>query len=281
MDLHLVRLACERPDDAGRSLSHWDCPELARQVEREGVVAAISRQTVQRRLAEHDLKPWRTHAWLYPRADRDPAFAERTRDVADLLTRLLAPDEVVVSLDAMTSLQPRPRRAPTRPARPGRPVQVEHEYARAGALHLFAAVDTRTGRVLAECFARRSQNEYLVLLEDLDRATPPAIRTIHLLADNGSIHHGHQARRWLAAHPRFVAHFTPTHCSWMNPIEQWFSILRRKRLRYSDFADLSALARAIRQFVREWNERAHPFHSTTKSFTKILAKLAVDLPKAA
>jgi transposase len=250
-------------------------------LERAGVVVAISRQTVQRRLAAHALKPWRTHAWLYPRADRDPTFAERTRAVADLLTRPLAPDEVVVSLDEMTSLQPRPRLAPTRPARPGRPVQVEHEYARAGALHLFAAIDTRSGRVVAECFARRSQNEYLVLLEDLDRATPPAITTIHLLADNGSIHHGQETRRWLTEHPRFVAHFTPTHCSWMNPVEQWFSILRRKRLRYSDFADLSALARAIRQFVREWNEIAHPFRWTTKAFAKILARLDVGLPKAA
>ena len=279
--LYLVRLACELPEAVGRSLSQWDCAELARQLGREGIVAAISRQTVQRRLAGRRLKPWRQHLWLHPRSARDPEFLARTRDVADLLTRPLAPHERVLSLDEMTSLQPRPRLAPTRPARPGRPVQVEHEYRRAGALHLFAAFDTRTGQVSGECFSRKRQNEYLVLLEDLDRAIEPAITTVHLLADNVSVHHGREVRRWLARHPRFVPHFTPVHCSWMNPVEQWFSILRRKRLRGPNFADLGALARALRQFIREWNETAHPFHWTMESFDKILAKADIARPKAA
>jgi transposase len=152
-------------------------------------------------------------------------------------------------------------------------MQVEHEYQRAGATHLFAAFDTRSGQVYGVTARRKRQVEYLALLEHLDRSIPAAVTTIHLLADNVSVHHGKLVQRWLADHPRFVAHFTPVHCSWMNPVEQWFGILRRKRLRSPNFPDLAALQRAIHQFIAEWNEIAHPFRWTAASFEKILAKV--------
>lgn len=269
------------PEQAGRSLSQWDCAELARQLVIDDVVAAISPQTVQRILAANRLKPWRSRVWLHPRTPRDAAFAAPVRAVADLLTRPPAAHEVVLSLDEMTSLQPRPRRVPTRPAQPGRPVQVEHEYRRAGATHLFAAFDTRSGQVYAVTTRRKRQVESLTLLAHLDAVVPASVATIHLLADNVSVHHGKLVQRWLAGHPRFVAHFTPVHCSWMNPVEQWFSIPRRKRLRDPNFADVPALARAIRQFIREWNEIAHPFDWTTKSFEQILATADAGVPDAA
>ena len=286
MTLHVVRLACDLPAQAGRALSQWDCAELARHLVRDGVVAAISPQTVHRWLTAHRLKPWRQHVWLHPRSPRDAAFTAQVRAVADLLTRPLAAHEGVLSLDEMTSLQPRPRRVPTRPAQPGRPVQVEHEYARAGATHLFAAFDTRTGQAYGVTTRRKRQVEYLTLLEQLDRGLPAALTTIHLLADNVSVHHGRRVQQWLTAHPRFVTHFTPVHCSWMNPVEQWFSILRRKLLRSPNFPDLAALQQTLHQFLAEWNERAHPFRWTTASFDQLLAKLdaalAVDpAPRAA
>ena len=281
VELHLVRLACELPDVVGRSLSHWDCAELARQLVRDGVVATISPQTVRRLLARRRLKPWRSHLWLHPRGPRDAEFVRRTEDVADLLTRKLLPGEVVLSVDEMTSLQPRPRLAPTRPARPGKPVQAEHEYERKGAMHLFAAFDTRRGRVYgARCYRKR-QVEFIAFLEQLDSGIPRAITTIHLLCDNVSVHRGRKGRRWLAKHPRFVPHFTPVHCSWMNPVEQWSSILRRKRLGRSNFADVPALAQAIRQFLREWNETAHPFKWAVRSFEKILARIEAAVGEAA
>ena len=210
-------------------------------------------------LAADRLKPWRQHVWLHPRTPRDAAFAAQVRAVADLLTRELGAHEAVLSLDEMTSLPPRPRRAPTRPAQPGRPVQVEHGYRRAGATHLFAAFDTRSGQVYGVTARRKRQVEYLTLLEQLERALPATLTTIHLLADNVSVHHGKVVQQWLATHPRFVAHFTPVHCSWMNPVEQWLSILRRKRLRAPNFAELATLQAAIHQFIAEWNEIAHPF----------------------
>jgi transposase len=276
--LHLVRRACELPEQAGRSLSQWDCAELARQLIRDEVVASISPQTIQRMLLADRLKPWRSHVWLHPRTPRDAAFAAQVRAVADLLTRLLGLHEVVLSLDEMTSLQPRPRRVATRPAQPNRPMQVEHEYRRAGVTHLFAAFDTRSGHVYGVTARRKRQLEYLSLLEHLDRAIPTSVTTIHLLADNVSVHHGKLVRQWLAAHRRFVAHFTPVHCSWMNPVEQWFGILRRKRLRSPNFTDLAALQRAILQFIAEWNETAHPFRWTIRSFEKILAKVDAAIP---
>jgi transposase len=240
----------------------------------------MSPQSVRRILAGRRLKPWRSHLWLHPRAPRDTEFVRRTKQIADLLTRELSPQEIVLSVDEMTCLQPRPRLVPTRPAQPGKPVQVEHEYARKGAMHLFAAFDTRSGRGYGECFYRKRQVEFITFLEQLDGAIPETTTTIHLLCDNVSVHHGRKVRRWLAKHPRFVLHFTPVHCSWMNPVEQWLSILRRKRLRDPNFADVPALARAIRRFIREWNETAHPFNWTIRSFEKMLAKAAARVEAA-
>jgi transposase len=161
-------------------------------------------------------------------------------------------------------------------------MQVEHEYRRAGATHLFAAFDTRSGRVYGITTRRKRQVEYLALLEHLDRSIPKSVTKIRLLADNVSVHHGKLVQQWLAAHPRFVAHFTPVHCSWMNPVEQWFGVLRRKRLRSPNFPDLAALQRAILQFIDEWNGIAHPFAGKAASFDKILAKvdaaIAADSP---
>ena len=156
-------------------------------------------------------------------------------------------------------------------------MQVEHEYRRAGATHLFAAFDTRSGQVYGVTTRRKRQVEYLTLLDHLNQTIPASVTTIHLLADNVSVHHGKLVRQWLAAHPRFVAHFTPVHCSWMNPVEQWFGILRRKRLRSPTFADLAALQRAILQFITQWNEIAHPFRWTTGSFETILAKIDASI----
>lgn len=278
VELHTVRLACDLPETAGRSLSQWDCTELARQLQQDGIVDHIAPQTIQRILDRWQLKPWRSHVWLHPRTPRDAAFIATTREIADLYVRPLLATEAVLSLDEKTSLQPRPRRTPTRPARPGSPVQVEHEYARAGAVHLFAAFDTRTGTVYGLTFRRKRQVEYLALLEHLDQTIPAAITTIHLIADNVSVHHGKAVQHWLTRHPRFVAHFTPVHCSWMNQVEQWFGILQRKRLRHPNFPDLTALTAAILQFIAEWNQVAHPFRWTAQSFDKVLAAAQAAIP---
>ena len=163
-------MACERPDKLGRSLSQWDCRELAEQLVREGVVRSISPDTVRRILENHHLKPWRHHLWLSPKVPRDADFAARVQDISDLYTRPLAPHEMVLSVDEKTSLQPRPRKAPTKPACPRRPVQVEHEYGRCGALNLFAAFDTRTGKVYGHTAERKMERQLIADYEaSLDR----------------------------------------------------------------------------------------------------------------
>src|SRR5215472_18931892 len=116
--LYVVKIACERPDERGRSLSQWDCIEIARQLVRDGVVAKISAETVRRILLSHRLKPWRQKMWLSPKVPRDAAFAAAVQEICDLYTRPLAPDEVVLCVDEKTSLQPRPRKSPTLAAQP-------------------------------------------------------------------------------------------------------------------------------------------------------------------
>jgi hypothetical protein len=153
--LYVVKLACERPDGVGRSLAQWDSAELARQLVRDGVVKAISPQTVQRILAHHKLKPWRHHLWLSPQGPRDAAFAAQVQEMVDLYTRPLGLWEMVLCVAEKTSGQPRPRKAPTLAAQPGQPVRVEQEYARKGALNLFAGFDTRSGQGYATTAARK------------------------------------------------------------------------------------------------------------------------------
>lgn len=277
--LHLVKLACERPELAKRSLSQWDCTELARQLVDDAIVASISPQTVRRILAGHKLKPWRIHYWLSPDQPRDAAFYQCIQGLIELYTRALAKDEVVLSIDEKTSLQPRPRKHATKPAREGNePNLVGNEYQRDGALQLFAAFDTRTGRVYGQCYERKRQVEFIAFLEHLEAQFPEeTIKTIHLVCDNLKVHSGKQVQAWLKDHPRFVFHFTPVHCSWMNQVEQWFSILQRKRLRIADFSSKADLARKIDQFIREWNRHAHPFGWSTKSVAKVMAKAPLEL----
>jgi hypothetical protein len=270
--MHVVRLACERPETLGRSLSQGDCEELARQLIAEGIVQDISAATVRRILAAHHLKPWRQHLWLYPKQPRDAAFYATVAELIDLYTRALRPDELVLSVDEKTSLQPRPRCTPTRPAQPQNvPNRLEHEYKRAGALPLFAAFDPRSGKVYGHGAERKRQREFIAFLDALEAEIAIHIHTIHLVCDNVSTHHGKEVRKWLVQHPRFVFHFTPVHCSWMNQVEQWFSIFQRKRLRIADFESKEHLHAKIDQFIREWNQHAHPFNWSTKSVAKVMA----------
>src|SRR5258708_37681638 len=127
--LHIVKLACERPDQMGCSLSPWDCPELARKLKADGLVPSISADTIARILCSNKLKPWRHHLWLSADISRDQHFAQQDSELVDLYTRSLAEEEMVVCADEKTNLQPCPRLAPTLPAR------LEHGYKRAGALH--------------------------------------------------------------------------------------------------------------------------------------------------
>jgi transposase len=214
---------------------------------------------------------------------RDDHFAHLVHTLVELYTRPLSEEEMVICVDEKTNLQPRPRLALTLLTRPGSPTRLEHEYKRAGALHLFAAFDTRTGKVYARTEMRKRQVELITFLSQLERELPRESTRVYLVMDNLKMHKGKQVQAWLATHPRFVCHFLPVHCSWMNQVEQWFSIMQRKRLRISNFASLDHLAERLMAYVSEWNAQAHPFNWSTKSEALVMAKCeaqAVRVPAA-
>lgn len=269
-------MACELPAERGVPLGQWDCAEIARQLIDEMIVPSISRETVRRVLRKHDLRPWRWHAWLSRRVPRDIAYLVQVAEIVDLYTRQLADDEVVLCIDEKTSLQPRRRVRPTRPARPGMPVALEHEYERSGALNLFAAFNTRKGDVIGMTAGRKRAKEYIAFLEQLEAKIADDIRTIHVVLDNLRVHKGREVQAWLSRHPRFQFHFTPVHCSWLNQVEQWFGIIQRKLLRLANYPDQKALAEAIEAYIERWNRNAHPFNWQTSSITRVMAGVQLE-----
>lgn len=271
-----MKLACELPSLQGVPVTQWDCQELVRQLVEDRVVSAISADTVRRVLLSQQLRPWRVHAWLSPKVPRDAAFAAAVSVICDLYTRPLLPHELVLCVDEKTSIQPRKRKAPTLPAVPGQPLRIEHEYTRGGALHLLAAFDTRSGKVTAVTSSRKCAADFITLLEKLDRTLSAETSTVHLVLDNVSVHKSKAVAAWLAVHPRFILQFPPVHCSWLNQVEQWFSILQRKALHAPNFADKARLAEHLHAFVAHWNRFAHPFNWTTQSVAKVMARCTAD-----
>jgi transposase len=274
-----VKLACELPAERRARLSTWDCHEIARQLVDDGVVSGISAETVRRILADHRLKPWRVHHWLSAQVPRDAAFRKKVEELCELYTRELAPDEAVLCYDEKPNIQPRPRTAPTRAAEPGHPVLLEHEYRRVGALQLLAAFDTRTGHVFARCYSRKRQIELIDFLEMLDNQLPVHLKRVHIVLDNPRMHHGKALMQWLDRHPRFIFHYLPVHCSWMNQVEQWFGVLQRKCLKTDDFESLPDLCTHILGYIERHNRFAHPYKWSPSSFALILSKC--DPPLAA
>jgi transposase len=280
--IHAIKIACERPETCTKSLSVWDCQEIARKLQEDSIVARIGRESVRKMLIREQLRPWRHRMWLSAKVPRDGDFLARVENLRSLYTRPLAQEEVVLSVDEKTSLQPRPRKTPTRAARARQRVLVEHEYSRCGALNLFSAINTRTGKVYGCTARRKRQKEFIAFLEQIEAEFDTSIKVIHIVLDNVRMHTGKEVMAWLEAHPRFVFHHPPVHCSWMNQIEQWFSILQRKRLRVVDFSNLSALSESLMTFIAQWNQQAHAFKWRYSSFDKILAKCRqTELFKAA
>lgn len=267
--IHIIKIACEMPEKYGRSLDKWDCNEIAMELIRSQVVENISVETVRRILASNKLKPWKHRMWLSEKKPRDQEFCDRVKDVAKQYFRDLNEWECVLSVDENTSIQARKRIADLLPAKKGKQVYCEHEYKRGGALNLFAGFDTRSGKVYGKCYSRKRQVEFIDFLEYIDSEIPQDITTIHIVCDNVSTHKGKKVQQWLKLHPRFIFHFTPVHCSWMNQIEQWFGILKRKRLTIANFASKEELNAELDKFILQWNENAHAFKWNSKTKVKI------------
>jgi transposase len=250
-----VKIVAKATSERPETESHWSHRLLASELADE---IGISESQVGRILAELDIKPHRVRSWL-SRPD-DPEFWDRAADVCGLY---LSPPQnaLVLSVDEKTAVGARSRKHPTRPARPGEPERQEFEYRRHGTASFVAALDVTTGEVLASDIDRNTAANFIVFLEDIDRMVNPDLE-IHLVMDNGSSHVAKATRAWLADHPRFTAHYTPKHASWLNQVELFFSILTRRLLKRGEFGSRDELITRVMEFIRHHNHHAKPFRWT-------------------
>ncbi len=211
--------------------------------------------TVQKIWKAHGLAP---HRWRTFKLSRDPEFAKKLYDVVGLYVNPPA-HAVVLSVDEKSQIQALDRTQPGLPIKPGRLGTMTHDYKRNGTTTLFAALNVLTGEVFGRNMARHRQQEFLQFLNALDREIP-AGKAVHVVLDNVSSHKTPAVRRWLARHPRWTFHFTPTASSWLNAVEGFFAKLTRRRLKRGVFHSLVDLQAAINRFIAEHNEtEAKPF----------------------
>ena len=144
-----------------------------------------------------------------------------------------------------------------------------HDYVRHGTTTLFAALDIATGKVTAACKPRHRTPEFLAFLKQVARAYPDT--ELHLVMDNYAAHKHPKVHAWLADHPRIHVHFTPTHASWMNLVEVWFSLVERQAIHRGTYTSVNDLNAKIRAYIDGWNDRGHPF-TWTKTADQILTK---------
>lgn len=213
----------------------------------------VSSHAVWRVLRQHDIHLQRRRSWC---VSTDPQFARKAADIVGLY---LAPPEnaVVLSVDEKPHIQALERaqgylRLPSGEALRG----FGHEYERHGTSTLFAALEVATGQVRIGHYDRRRRREFLDFMNEVIAHYPE--REIHVILDNLSTHKP-KHDRWLSRHPQVRLHYTPTHASWLNLVECWFSILSRAALRGASFTDVRQLRAAIDDFVAVYNPTAAPF----------------------
>ncbi len=257
-------LACEMPAQRDEPLSRASTADLARLVSEQPDAPPMSRSTIWRILDGDALQPWRSRSWLFP---RDPDFAEKGGRVLDLYAgswegRPLDPADCILSADEKTSIQGRVRRHPTTPPGPHQPARVEHEYERGGALAYLAAWDVRRGGVIGRCEATTGIEPFGRLVDQVMQQEPyRSAPRVFWIVDNGSSHRGDKAvRRLQARYPNLVLVHLPTHASWLNQIELYFSIVQRKVLTPNDFPDLAAVEQRLLAFEALYNDTARPFN---------------------
>jgi transposase len=250
--LRIVATVTEEPPDPA---SHWSHSQLAQALSDIG----ISASQIGPILADLDIKPHRARSWI-TRPD-DPGFWERAADICGLY--LVPPtNALVLSVDEKTGIGARSRtRSTTRPG-PGRPARQEHEYVRHGIAILLAALDVHGGGIFqATDIDRNTAANFIAFLDELD-AKVPARLDVHLVLDNGSSHIARDTRWWFVDHPRFHPHYTPSHASWLNQVELFFSILARRLLKRGEFASVEDLVGKVMAFIVDYNRTATPFRWT-------------------
>jgi transposase len=241
--------------------THWSCRTMA-------AAQGISKSTVSNIWRSHNIKPHRTETF---KLSRDPRFLEKLTDVVGLY--LNPPDKaIVLCIDEKSQIQALDRTQPGLPLKKGRCGTMTHDYKRNGTTTLFAALDVLEGKVIGDCYKRHRHQEFLRFMRRIDREFPGKT-PLHLVMDNYGTHGTSEVQAWLKRHPRFVVHYVPTSCSWLNLIERWFAELTNKRLRRDSFLSVDDLIAAIDEFLAAWNDAPKPF-VWTATVDSIVDKLA-------
>jgi len=235
-----------------KAATHWSARRLAKEV-------GLSPATVHRIWQKYGLQPHRLEHFKF---STDPKFETKLADIVGLY---LDPPEraLVLCVDEKSQIQALNRTAPLLPLRPGIPAQMTHDYQRNGTTSLFAALEVSSGKVHGRCYRQHRHQEFIAFLKSLARRYPR--RELHLICDNYGTHKHPAVRQWLAEHPRFHLHFTPTSASWLNLIERWFAVISQQSIRRGSFNTVAELERAITRFLEHWNENAEPFVWTKSS----------------
>jgi transposase len=241
--------------------THWSRASMAQR-------SGLSKSTVGRIWRAFELKPHRTDTF---KLSNDPLFVEKVYDVVGLY---LDPPEaaVVLCVDEKSQVQALARSQPAFPMMPGMPEKRTHDYLRHGTTTLFAAFNTADGTVISSLHRRHRAVEFKKFLAKIDSEVPEGL-DVHLVCDNYGTHKSPAIRTWLANHPRFHVHYTPTYSSPINQVERWFAHLTEQLLRRSDHRSVQALEKDIRAWVKAWNENPKPF-IWTKPAEEILDSLA-------
>jgi transposase len=260
-DAKVEEVIAKTLESAPKDATHWSTRSLAKEV-------GLNQTAVARIWRAFGLQPHRQESW---KLSKDPLFVEKVRDVVGLY---LAPPEraVVLCVDEKSQIQALDRTAPTLPMLPGTPERATHDYKRHGTSSLYAALDITTGKVIGQLHSRHRAIEFKQFLQTLDREVPADLH-VHLVLDNASTHKTPVIKRWLAAHPRFALHFTPTSSSWLNLVERWFSELTTKKLKRSTHRSTRQLNADIRAWIQTWNDDPKPY-IWTKTADQILESIA-------
>src|SRR5215211_4593884 len=238
--------------------THWTGRELAKAV-------GVSLRSVQRILEAHQLAPHRVRTF---KLSNDPEFAEKLRDIVGLYVDPPA-HAVVLSVDEKSQIQALDRTQPALPLKKGRAGTMTHDYKRHGTTTLFAALNILDGTVLGRCMQRHRHQEFIRFLNAIEAAVP-AGKVVHVILDNYAAHKQPKVLAWLARHPRFTFHFTPTSCSWLNAVETFFATLTKRRLKRGVFRSVVDLQAAINRYLDEANHDPKPFTWTAHA-DKIIA----------
>jgi transposase len=238
--------------------THWTSAAMAE-------AAGISVSSVQRIWRSHGLQPHRMRQF---KLSNDPQFAAKVRDIVGLYVDPPA-HAVVLSVDEKSQIQALDRTQPGLPLKKGRCGTMTHDYKRNGTTTLFAALNVLEGNVIGRCMQRHRHQEFIRFLNAIETEVP-AGKLVHVILDNYAAHKHPNVLKWLARHPRFTFHFTPTSASWINAVEGFFAKLTKRRLQRGVFHSLVALQAAINRFLAEANQDPRPFR-WTKDPDKIIA----------